>query len=80
MSLYRVYFEVADDGLSMAHVPELPGCTVRAPSREEALRRLPDAIRAYLGWLKAHAEIYLGHDRHHAEDVRKAMGVAAIHD
>jgi len=56
LSLYRVYFEVADDGLCMAHVPELPGCTVRAPSREEALRRLPDAMRAYLGWLKTHGE------------------------
>lgn len=40
----------------MAHVPSLPGCTVRAPSRDEALRRLPNAIRDYHTWLCRHGE------------------------
>jgi predicted RNase H-like HicB family nuclease/uncharacterized damage-inducible protein DinB len=51
-----VYLEVADDGRSMAHVAELPGCIVRAGTREEALRELPAAIEAYQVWLRRHGE------------------------
>jgi len=37
-------------------VLDLPGCIVRAPTREEALRQLPEAIRDYCTWLRRHAE------------------------
>jgi len=56
MIRYPVYLEIADDGWCMAHVLDLPGCTVRAPSRDEALRRLPNAVRDYHGWLRRHGE------------------------
>jgi uncharacterized damage-inducible protein DinB/predicted RNase H-like HicB family nuclease len=56
MARYPVHLEIADDGRCMAHVLELPGCTVRAPIRDEALRRLPDAIRDYHAWLRRHGE------------------------
>jgi uncharacterized damage-inducible protein DinB/predicted RNase H-like HicB family nuclease len=56
MTRYPVYLEIADDGRCMAHVLDLPGCIVRAPSRDEALRRLPDAIRDYHAWLRRHGE------------------------
>ncbi|HOG48647.1 MAG TPA: type II toxin-antitoxin system HicB family antitoxin [Anaerolineae bacterium] len=54
--LYPAYLELAEGGQCMAHVLELPGCAVRAPGREAALRRLPDAIRSYHGWLRRHGE------------------------
>ncbi len=53
---YSVLLEIADDGLCMAHVPDLPGCAVRAPTREEALHQLPEAIRDYHDWLRRHGE------------------------
>jgi len=53
---YLVFLEVADGGLCMVHVPDLPGCTVRAPTREEALRQLPEAIRRYHDWRCRHGE------------------------
>ncbi len=40
----------------MAHVPDLPGCFVRALSRDEALRRVPEAIRETFAWLRRHGE------------------------
>jgi predicted RNase H-like HicB family nuclease/uncharacterized damage-inducible protein DinB len=56
MTRYHVYLEIADDGQCFAHVPKLPGCHVRALTREEALRQLPGAIRDYHGWLRSHGE------------------------
>jgi uncharacterized damage-inducible protein DinB/predicted RNase H-like HicB family nuclease len=53
---YPAHLEIADNGRCMAHVLELPGCIVRAPSRDEALRRLPNAIRDYHAWLRRHGE------------------------
>ncbi len=41
----------------MAHVLDLPGCFVRAPSQEEALQSLPAAIRGYMTWLNNHGEL-----------------------
>ena len=55
MSRYLVYLEVTDS-LCMAHIPDLPGCTLRAPSPAEALARLPAAIRGHLAWLRRHGE------------------------
>jgi uncharacterized damage-inducible protein DinB/predicted RNase H-like HicB family nuclease len=56
MPHYPVYLEIADDGWCMAHVLDLPGCVVRAPGRDEALNRLPDAIRDYHAWLRRYGE------------------------
>jgi len=47
MTRHAVYLEIAEDGRCMAHVPELPGCIVRAPARNQALAQLPGAIRDY---------------------------------
>ena len=51
-----VYLEVGDDGRCMAHVPELPGCFVRASSRDDALDLAPAAVRTYYAWLRRHEE------------------------
>jgi predicted RNase H-like HicB family nuclease/uncharacterized damage-inducible protein DinB len=53
---YQVYLERSGEGLCMAHVLDLPGCTARGESREEALERLPDAMAAYHSWLERHGE------------------------
>jgi predicted RNase H-like HicB family nuclease len=47
---YRVTFERGTDGTYLAWVDDLPGCAVRAESREKVLERLPDAIRSFLTW------------------------------
>jgi uncharacterized damage-inducible protein DinB/predicted RNase H-like HicB family nuclease len=56
MTRYPVYLESADDGRCMAHVLGLPGCIVRAFSRNDALCQLPDAIRDHHAWLRRHSE------------------------
>lgn len=56
MPQYPVYLETARAGTCLAHVPALPGCVVRAASREEVLRHLPQAIRDYHAWLRRHGE------------------------
>jgi len=56
MPRYPVYLEIADSGLCMAHVIDLPGCIVHAASRDAALRQLPGAIRDYYAWLRRHGE------------------------
>jgi uncharacterized damage-inducible protein DinB/predicted RNase H-like HicB family nuclease len=57
--------EGREEGECLAHaytcsagtgVPDLPGCTVRASSRAEALARLPGAIDNHLAWLRRHGE------------------------
>jgi uncharacterized damage-inducible protein DinB/predicted RNase H-like HicB family nuclease len=57
MDHYAVYLEIADDGRCMAHVPDLPGCTLQTMTRDEALRQLPGAIRDYHAWLRRHGEV-----------------------
>lgn len=56
MTRCTVYLELTDDGRCVAHVPDLPGCFVRASERAEALNRLPDAIRSYHAWLAGRGE------------------------
>ncbi len=57
MTQHPVYLEIADDGRCLAHVLDRPGCIVHAAQgRDEALRRLPDAIRDYHAWLRQHGE------------------------
>lgn len=55
-SEYNVYLESDDRGRWMAHVLDLPGCFVRADSREAALAILPAAIGDYYDWLLRHGE------------------------
>jgi len=40
----------------MDHVMELPGCAVRAETRELELSSLPPAVREHLDWLTLHGE------------------------
>ena len=40
----------------MAHMLDLPGCIVRAPSREQALSQVAETIRETLAWLRRHGE------------------------
>jgi len=56
MTCYPAYLEMAADGRCMLHVLDLPGCAVRAPTRDQALDQLPDAIRGYHDWLRRHGE------------------------
>jgi len=56
MARFVVNLEVADDGRSMVHIADLPGCIVRAGTRAAALRELPAAIEAYQAWLRRHGE------------------------
>jgi predicted RNase H-like HicB family nuclease/uncharacterized damage-inducible protein DinB len=48
--------EYTADSPCLAHVLDLPGCIVRAPSPDVALEQLPQAIRAYHDWLSQHGE------------------------
>ena len=54
MSCYGAYLEVGDDGRCLAHVLDLPGCVVRAPTRDAAMQQLPAAIQEYHDWLRRH--------------------------
>ena len=56
MAHYAVYLEMGAEGRCLAHVLDLPGCVVRAPTRGEALEALPEAIRAHWAWLRRHGE------------------------
>jgi uncharacterized damage-inducible protein DinB/predicted RNase H-like HicB family nuclease len=56
MKPYSIALEIAPDGRCYAHVLDLPGCMLRAPSQEEALRKLPKTIREYHAWLRRHGE------------------------
>ncbi len=55
-STYKAYLEVRDDGRTMGHVLELPGCFNKAPNQDEAIAKLPNAIREYWSWLSRHGE------------------------
>ena len=57
MARYQVCLEVGEDGMCMAHVPELLGCVAVGSTREETLRRLRGAISEHLAWLAAHREM-----------------------
>ena len=56
MAGYEAYLEVADDGRTMAHVLNLPGCNLRRATRESVLEDLPAAIGAYHAWMRRHGE------------------------
>lgn len=48
MTDYLVIYERAEDGGWSAHVPDLPGCYVAGPTRDEAERLMRDAIPFHL--------------------------------
>jgi predicted RNase H-like HicB family nuclease len=51
---YAVGVETRDDGRTLAHVLDLPGCFSRGATPQEALDRLFRAIPAYWDWLRDH--------------------------
>ncbi len=53
----EVYVETNRLGRTMVHVPQLPGCIVRAVSAECALGSLETAVRQYDTWLSVHRKI-----------------------
>ncbi len=53
---FSASLEVGSDGWCTAWVPELLGCFLNERSERSALRMLPEAIGAYLRWLKRHGE------------------------
>jgi len=57
MKIYQVYVEtsqeVLDEGGPLAHVPELPGCTARAPTLDAVQAAIRQAIRDYAAFLRA---------------------------
>lgn len=55
MAHYAAYIE-SSGGMTMAHVLDLPGCSIRETSRAATLGQLPAAIRAYHAWLRRHGE------------------------
>jgi predicted RNase H-like HicB family nuclease len=47
---YAVTLERGTDGSYVAWVDELPGCAVRAATRDDVLAGLPDAIADFIAW------------------------------
>ncbi len=41
---------------TMVHVTDILGCVANGPTTDDALNATPDAIRAYLRFLKRHGE------------------------
>jgi len=56
MDKYKVYLEVDKKGFCMVHIRELPGCFVWDKTKRKALKKLPQAIKDYLIWLKKNGE------------------------
>jgi predicted RNase H-like HicB family nuclease len=53
---FRVLIEPDEDGVFVAQVPTLPGCVSQGRTRDEAVRNIREAIRAYLESLEAHGD------------------------
>ncbi|MFH0931352.1 MAG: type II toxin-antitoxin system HicB family antitoxin [Candidatus Zixiibacteriota bacterium] len=56
MRKYQVYLEINNKGYCMAHVRELPGCFVWDDTKNKVLKKLPEAIKDYLIWMKKNGE------------------------
>lgn len=57
MTIYALYLESGPQHKkTLAHVLELLGCVVQGDTTDEAVAAAPDAIRAYLGYLRRHGE------------------------
>lgn len=53
---YRVLIQRDEDGVYVIECPDLPGCISQGTTREEALKNVREAIRAYLMSLMKHGE------------------------
>jgi antitoxin HicB len=53
---FRVIIEQDEDGIFVAHCPDLPGCISQGATREEAQANIKEAITGYLESLKRHGE------------------------
>lgn len=53
---YRLLCEIGPDGSTQILVQDLPGCYSRAPTFDEAVRKVPNKIREFLDWLRIHGE------------------------
>lgn len=71
---YAVYLEF-HKGFSMAHVLDLPGCFVRARSKDEALERLPQAMAAHISWLASHGDTAGAREPIEVEVAEEIVGV-----
>ena len=57
MQTYKLYLESGPKKKkTMVHVLDLVGCIAKGPTTDEALNRTPEAIRAYLRFLKRQGE------------------------
>jgi predicted RNase H-like HicB family nuclease/uncharacterized damage-inducible protein DinB len=54
-SYFNIYIETNAAGRTMIHIPQLPGCIVRAASENLAIDRVEDAIHQHIAWQKTHA-------------------------
>ena len=58
MTEYALYLESGPRRrTTMVHVLDLLGCIAQGPTTEEALEATPDAIRAYLRFLRRHGDV-----------------------
>jgi predicted RNase H-like HicB family nuclease len=57
MQTYKLYLESGPKKKkTMVHILDMLGCIAKGPTTEEALDSTPEAIRAYLRFLKRHGE------------------------
>ena len=63
--VYDVIIEQDEDGVYVAHVPELPGCHTEGDTIEEELANIKEAIELYV--------------EHAKTDVRSKMKLVAVH-
>jgi predicted RNase H-like HicB family nuclease len=57
MQTYKLYLESGPKKKkTMVHVLEVLGCISKGPTSDETLNRTPEAIHAYLRFLKRHGE------------------------
>jgi antitoxin HicB len=55
-SNFRIQIEQDEDGIFIASVAELPGCSSQGMTEKEALSNIEDAIQGYLASLRKHNE------------------------
>ncbi|MBI2658154.1 type II toxin-antitoxin system HicB family antitoxin [Candidatus Woesearchaeota archaeon] len=53
---FRVVIERDEDNMFIAECPSLPGCISQGKTRQEAIKKIKDAIEGYLKSLSKHSE------------------------
>ncbi len=53
---FTVIVEKDEDGMYVAKVPDLPGCTTEGKTKKELMKNVKEAIQAYLESLKKHGD------------------------